>query len=289
MKKKDAGDMTRSSWEVIHSYGEELEKRLRLKTFPVAVKMLEKEGDIPEGAKRPLRDFGYHLATCQAFSMSRREGMLIAMMKEDMWCPESVIGLGLAEPPEYFFDGHYRLPAVKTLEAGSVWAHEFPRFEAGKYIGVVSAPLTIANFEPDVVVIYCNSTQLKILLNAAGYKEGHELTCTVGAMGACVYSVVPTIQSGKCQVSVPCGGDKSYAMSQDDEMIFTSPMAKVEELLSAFKAFSEFGLRIPYAYRMQPEFEWIENYITVANMMGMDWVKSKAPSPRTLLYGMSEK
>ena len=77
------------------------------------------------------------------------------MLKEDMWCFEPVIGLGLAEPPAYFLEGHYRLPRnVETLEAGSNCAHEFPRLEVGKYIGIASAPLTTANFEPDLVKKY---------------------------------------------------------------------------------------------------------------------------------------
>ena len=33
--------------KIYHEYGEELEKRLRSKTFPLAVKMLKKEEDIP--------------------------------------------------------------------------------------------------------------------------------------------------------------------------------------------------------------------------------------------------
>ena len=40
----------------LHKYAEELEKRLRLKTFPLAVKLLEKEADIPKEAVRPFRD-----------------------------------------------------------------------------------------------------------------------------------------------------------------------------------------------------------------------------------------
>lgn len=43
-------------------YGQELEKLLRLQTSPIAVKMLESEADIPEGAFRPKKDHGYHLA-----------------------------------------------------------------------------------------------------------------------------------------------------------------------------------------------------------------------------------
>jgi len=52
---------------VLHEYGEELEKRLRLQTFSLAVKLLEKEEDIPKGTKRPMKDFGYHLLLCQGF------------------------------------------------------------------------------------------------------------------------------------------------------------------------------------------------------------------------------
>ena len=52
-----------------NSYGEDLERLLRLRTSPIAVKMLEKEEDIPEGAIRPKKDRGYHLAKCQAFAM----------------------------------------------------------------------------------------------------------------------------------------------------------------------------------------------------------------------------
>ena len=52
--------------------GQELEELLLLRTSPIAVKMLEKEADIPAGAIRPHRDQGIHIAQCQAFAMSRR-------------------------------------------------------------------------------------------------------------------------------------------------------------------------------------------------------------------------
>ena len=83
-----------------NKYGEELEKILILRTSPIAVKMLEKEADIPKGAIRPKKDRGYHLAQCQAFALSRREGMTVAMLKEDNWCPTSVIAYGLEKKPE---------------------------------------------------------------------------------------------------------------------------------------------------------------------------------------------
>ena len=50
----------------INSYGEEIERRILLRTSPIAVKLLEKEEDIPEGAVRPKRDLGCHLALVKA-------------------------------------------------------------------------------------------------------------------------------------------------------------------------------------------------------------------------------
>jgi uncharacterized protein (DUF169 family) len=262
-------------------YAGEFERRLRLKTFPLAVKMLKDEEDTPEGATKPKRDLGYHLATCQGFAISRREGILITMLKEDMWCSESFIGFGLAEPPHYFLDGHTRYPDDNaTLEAGSVWAHELPKFQPGEYVGVVSGPLAAASFEPDVVIFYTDSTQLKVLLSAAAWKEGHELTCTVASKGACVYAVVPVMQHQRYQVTVPCGGDKRFAMSQDDEMIFAAPYGKIEELLTALRHLDEYGLRLPLGHAMMPEYQLRQSYLKVGKMMGMDIDEGKRATLR---------
>ena len=83
-----------------NSYGEDLEKLLMLRTSPLAVKMIEKEADIPEGAFRPRKDKGHHYAQCQAFALSRREKLTVAMLKEDNWCPAPVTAYGLDERPE---------------------------------------------------------------------------------------------------------------------------------------------------------------------------------------------
>jgi len=257
----------------LHEYGEELQGRLRLKTFPLAIKMLEKEEDIPEGAMRPKKDLGYHLLACQGFAMSRREGKTVAMLKEDMWCSESVMGFGLAEAPQYFLDGYSRFPETnKTLEAGSIWAHEFPRLEAGRYIGVVSAPLGTANFKPDVVVIYCDTVQLQCLLMARSWEDGHELKGTIPTKGACIQSVVPTMKTGECQVSVPCAGDAGWAMAQGDEIIFTTPTGKVESLVLAMRELEDkYGYHVYRRFTMMPHEPYIkESYYKIGRMMGME-------------------
>ncbi len=258
-----------ASLKVYQEYGEEIERRLRLKTFPLALKLLKRGEEIPEGAKRPQKDFGHHLSLCQVFQISRREGKIMAMLKEDHWCFEPVVGYGLGEPPDYFMQGHNRYPKdVATLEAGKHYAEEFPRLEVGKYIGIVSAPLKATSFEPDIVMIYCDSAQLCLLLLGREYKEGYNLKCSISGHAACVYGVVPALQSGECQVAVPCRGDHYRAMAADEEMIFTVPKNKLEDLVLGLRRIEATGSKLPVGYSFRPEYPLLESYKKIGEMMG---------------------
>jgi len=59
-------------------------------------------------------------------------------------------------------------------------------------------------------------------------------------------------------------------MSQDDEMIFSFPWAKTEELLTALRHLDQYGLRLPLDYLMKTEYELRESYLKVGRIMGMD-------------------
>ena len=251
--------------------GEELETRLQLRTSPIAIKMLRKEEDVPKGAMRPKRDIGLHLGLCQAFAKSRRERIAVAMLKEDNWCYIPVIALGLAETPDFFLQGYTDFPSrVADLETAKNLAKTFPRLEYGKYIGVVSAPLRTANFEPDLVVIYCNSAQLRCLLTGMKY-QGYMVTSKLDPSGACVQCTVPVLQSRDCQLTVPCGGDRRRALAQDDELIFSIPTERLEDLLLGLRHFDEIGFGyIQFAPDMRPEYPLPELYVKVGRMLGMD-------------------
>ena len=116
--------------EEMHGQARELEHLLKLQSLPLALKMLKSEDEIPEDAQRPVKDMGFHLNFCQALALSRRNGLTIAESMQDMWCFEPVVGLGFVKPPKRFLEGHNRYPAsARTLEAGSNWARNMPRFE----------------------------------------------------------------------------------------------------------------------------------------------------------------
>jgi len=256
------------NYSIYRAYGDELEKRVRLQTFPLAIKLLEGENQSPERAERPLRDLGYHLQLCQGYAMSRKEGRTLAMFKEDMLCFEPIVGYGWAEAPQYFLEGYNRVPNdVKDLNAGKNYASDFPRLDTGKYCGVVSAPLTMVPFVPDLVLIYCNSVQLSLLLLGREYMDGHDLKCSLSSHAACVYGVVPSMKNGEYAVSIPCRGDRYLAGAGDDEIILTIPLHKIEDLLKGLRHVEKYGSKLPKNIRLAREPQQPESYNKILKML----------------------
>lgn len=253
---------------IYNEYGMRIEEQIRPSSYPIAVKLIESERDIPKGAKMPRRDYGACMATCQCFALSRKYGETVAQVFEDMWCPEPVIGFGFRVPSEYFLEGNNRYPGgVASLEAGANWAKGFPRLEAGRRIGLVSAPLRTATFEPDVAVIYCNSAQLLRLLLGIAYEDGRDVATVLSGHSACVYAVVPALLNGKCQVAVPCRGDRGRAGAYDDEMIFSVPKVQIGRLAHGLEQ-NGTGY-YPTGISMVPEYELSPSYAELARQLGM--------------------
>lgn len=253
---------------IYNDYGKQIEESIRPKSYPLAMRMLKDPEEIPSEAKRPLRDYGACMAACQSFALSRKFGETVAQLFEDMWCPEPVIGFGLAEPPQFFLDGHNRYPdGVKTLQAGANWARDFPQFPVDQYIGIVSAPLTTASFEPDIAVIYCDSAQLLKLLLGIAYDDGRDITTVLGGHAACVYAVVPTMLKQQCQAAIPCRGDRGRAGAQDDEIIFSVPKDQIGRLAHGLQQTGTGS--IPTRFSMKTEYRLSESYAKMAQLMGM--------------------
>jgi uncharacterized protein (DUF169 family) len=127
----------------------------------------------------------------------------------------------------------------------------------------------MTTFEPDLVMIYADSAQLGLLLLAREYKEGYNLKVSLSSHAACVYAIVPAVQRGECQVAVPCRGDHYRAMAGDDEMIFTVPVHRLEDLMVGLRHVNSTGSTLPTGYSVFPEYPLSESYEKIAKMMGI--------------------
>jgi uncharacterized protein (DUF169 family) len=223
-------------------YGADLLNMLVLRTYPIAIKMLKNESEIPKGAVRPKKDLGTHYAACQAFGIVRRRGTTLAMFIEDHWCFEPIIGYGLAEPPEDFLQGSGSAFFVESKEGAKERSSKIALLPHGKYAGMVLAPLHKANFSPDLTMIYSNATQLRHMLFSLMYKNGRRVTSTLDPIWSCVHSIVPSLLNGTCEVTVPDPGDFERAGAGDDEMIFTVPSGRMKEFMDGVYHYEKMGM-----------------------------------------------
>ncbi len=261
-------------YEKINEYSKDIEQYLRLKTSPVAVKFIQNEDEIPTYAVRPKRDTGKHLAQCQAFAMSRREGKTVAVLKEDQSCWAPLISYGLidssvidTEKPEYDLQLKGTLQWIKGL------ADALPALEKGKYIGVLSAPLTTAKFEPDAVMIYSNNGQLRSMLMALKFmpEAEYSVESDIEPFDSCVYSLVPVLLNGKYRVTFPDPGEYERAVVDEDKVIFTMPVNRLDEFVEALKKLEQRGLGYTGLKKiMQPDFPRPDFYNEIFKAAGLE-------------------
>jgi len=267
-------DQSSPSQSTFNTYGADLERILYLRTYPVALKMLKSEAEIPEGALRPKKDRNQHLAMCQVFSLARRQGTTTAMFIEDHWCFEPIIGFGLVETPQSFLDGYTNMFFMADKQAAAEHAQKYPRLPAGEYPGLVMGPLKTANFDPDLTVIYCNSAQLRHLLLALRYLKGSQVTSTMDAIGSCVRAVVPSFLQGECALSVPDPGDFERGGADEDEMILTVPARRMGELMEGIYRFEESGPKFRnFNLGVYPDFPQPPFYVEYFKEWGLDGPK----------------
>jgi len=260
----------------LHEQAEELEKSLRLQSFPVGVKLLTNSDEIPKSAQRPVKDMGCHLSLCQAIALARREGLTIAQTIEDMWCFEAAIGLGFAKPPQRFLEGYHRYPqGASTLEAGRNWDQNLPRLEYGRYSAIVAAPLNKIDFRPDVFMVYAEPLKIRNLVRAKEWLDGINILPQISASSACVYSIVPVIQHNDYQVTLPCNGESSKAACDPYDMIFSASMENLPDLLRGIRDGIEKGISLPRKVDMQLEYPLNKIYLEFGKAIGMNWVKGK--------------
>jgi uncharacterized protein (DUF169 family) len=251
---------------------EKIDNQIRPEIPPLAVKLLKKVENIPERAIRPKRDFGHHMAICQALAMSGRNRKVIAETLEDMWCPEAIFCFGFAEPHEDFLNGTMNFSEgpgqyLKNLEAGKNCANSFPRLKPRKHVGIVIAPAEKAEFEPDLFLIFCNTSQINTLQGVRRYTDGRPINADLGG-GGCIRAIVPTIKDRKCHIALPCGGLYKYALIPDDKMIFTIPNDK-QELEAMIEGFDFFGDGVGSRI-WTPDVPLPSGYLKLRKKMGWD-------------------
>ncbi|NIN63218.1 MAG: hypothetical protein GTO63_00585 [Anaerolineae bacterium] len=214
-------------------------------TFPLAIKMLKSEDEIPNRTRRPFQQMKKRVAICQGFGMARKLGWAVAMGKEDMQCSLGAAPFGFFKNIDFYNEGNLAEGMfTASKELGKKEEDLVDRFEYGLYSHIIVAPLHRTAFEPDLFMIYANPAQIMRLIHGALYNEGGAVrSSAMGRLGCA--SIITVMKERECRYGVPGNGDRIFGMTQDHEMTFLIPSAKADTVLDGLAKTHKAGVRYP--------------------------------------------
>ena len=224
-----------------------MERLMRLTSFPVAFKMLEKKEEME---KIPFLRRPNHKSTlCQLITLVRNFDWTVGADLGDFMNPTCPSIIGLADTPELNKDGTFRsIVWVKTKEEGRRYEAAIPRLPLGKYEAVVMAPLVYNPFEPDMVLIYANPAQMMLLINSLQFEEYEVMEFFCVGESSCSDAIVRCYLTGKPSLTIPCYGERRYGHARDEDLVMAVPAGMMEKALRGMEALYRRGIRYPISY-----------------------------------------
>ena len=224
-----------------------LEQYLRLKTFPVAFKLLENVEELHQNKWARIPDKKATL--CELITRVRCFDWTIGATAENFATPICTYMLGLIEKPQMVEDGTYRaIKWFKKMEDSKKFEETFPHIPFGKYKAVLMAPLVYNPFDPDIILIYGNPAQMILIINALQYKDYERFHFSCVGESSCSDVIAQCYLTGKPSMSIPCYGECRFGHAQDDEMVIAIPSETLGKLVKGLKFLYGRGIRYPISY-----------------------------------------
>lgn len=221
-----------------------VERLLRLKTFPVGLKLYEDPNDL--NTNKWLRRPQEKLSLCQMITIVRTFDWTVGGVAEDLVTQGCASILGLCELPEYVTSGEMRSKVwLDKKEDAAMCERVIQRIPYGRFKAFALAPTAYDPFCPDIVIIYGNPAQMSLLVNAIQYDKFERLTFySVGetscsdVIGRCFVDKVPAL-------SIPCYGERRFGHASDDELAIGLPAQECQRILNNLEILYKKGIRYP--------------------------------------------
>ena len=260
-----------------------METLLRLKSFPVAFKMLEKKEELDSIPF--LRRAQGKRTLCQLITLVRNFDWTVGAEQEDFLSPMCASIIGLSDTPAVFKDGTFRsIVWVKTKADGRKFEAAIPRLPLGKYQALAMAPLVYKPFEPDLVLLYANPAQMILLINALQFEDYEVLQFYCVGESSCSDAIARCYLTGKPSLTIPCYGERRYGHAQDEDLVMAIPAGMMAKVLRGLEALYRRGIRYPIS------FAGAEQDVTTAFPMsygGLHRLEALRGKDRRLLLGVT--
>ena len=233
---------------------------LRLKTFPVGVKFLKEQKDLPEKARRPALFLQKKITICQAMTMARNYGWQMGITAEDVICVLASLAFGFTtaedarkEMVDSFFESKYKSSMEKTISE----VDQMCFLDTNECQALLISPLHKIPIVPDTVLLYGNPAQLCRALQAVTFDTEEKIQGLFGGKVECPEYLIRTLKTVQPRVIIPGLGDRVFSMTADDEMIFAMPYSFLDSfILGLQESGKKAGARYPITFyqNFQPEF-----------------------------------
>lgn len=245
--------------EGFRELGNDLYHRLHLPSYPVAIKFIKSEEDIPKEAGRPSA-VGQKWSLCQAFTYARRMGLHTAMTDKDNFCVPSSASMGWIDVPvEELFESQIQQGwhkdraaeqcrfdfVAQTLYSGPEGQERYKKRR--RHVGFICSPLASTIVIPDSVLVYGDGGHISHLIQALCFDYTEPITSSFDGYGESCFKggLLPFI-TGKPQVVIPGMGDRAFSGTTVGEMAVGIPgpdVARVNDHL--FKSGGNLNMGYP--------------------------------------------
>ena len=224
-----------------------MERLMRLKSFPVAFKLLEDKTALSEIPF--VRRVKNKSTLCQMINLVRNFDWTVGADLDDFMSVVCSSIIGLSGTPDYMKDGTFRsIVWTKSRADAKKYEAAIPRLPVGDYEAVAMAPLAYNPFDPDIVLIYANPAQMMLLINALQFENYEVMQFFCVGESSCSDVIARCYLDGKPSLSIPCYGERRYGHAQDDELAMAIPAAMMDKALRGLEALYRRGIRYPISY-----------------------------------------
>jgi uncharacterized protein (DUF169 family) len=226
---------------------DELQRLLKLRSIPFAMKLFERRADM-EAIERIRRPQNVHTLD-QIVGQASRLGWTVGITAENLVGDQcrAVVGLGSAKGEAWKSGGQMTGVWYKTREDATAHQAAMHCVEDGVYEALAVGPLASGKLgSPDIALFYATPGAMIYFINGlqwAGYKR---FDWSVVGESACADSWGRALKTRTPSLSIPCFAERRYGGVLDDEMLMALPPDYLPKAIAGMEALSKNGLRYPF-------------------------------------------
>lgn len=255
-----------SNWKEV---AKQFEYYLRLRTFPIALKLyesMEEMEKIPKIIKPSWKG-----TLCQYVTIARTYGWTVGVTEKEFASPYCPSMLGLCPPPEVAMDGRL-MHEIWFAAQEDACKHQkaIRRIPAGKFKAMAMAPLFSGKIEqPDMIIIYGTPAQMIRLIAGIQWENYERLQFFSVGESACSDFIGECYLSQKPSLTIPCYGERRYGSVQEDELVIALPPQTINKILKGLEGTQRSGIRYPipfYGCQVDPKSGMPQKYLDLMNV-----------------------